>query len=202
MTPFEVSGIYHTLAAEGVYSPLRAIREVLTATGEPLRRYPLQLQQRLSPGAAFQTQYAMQLVMQEGTGRSAMNRLPSTLMLAGKTGTTNEQRDSWFAGFSGEHLATVWLGRDDNSATPLTGSNGALQIWAELMRDLPTRSVNDFPPEGVSLDWFDTASGNPGTEDCPGVKLLPVQDDYLPEHRVGCREESNDNRRWWQRAWD
>jgi penicillin-binding protein 1B len=203
MTPFEVSGIYHTLAAEGVYTPLRAIREVLTATGEPLRRYPLQLQQRLSPQAAFQTQYAMQLVMQEGTGRSVMSRLPASLTLAGKTGTTNDQRDSWFAGFSGEHLATVWLGRDDNGATPLTGSTGALQVWAEFMRTLPTQSVNDFPPEGVSFEWFDNASGNLGSELCPEVTRLPVREEYRPQHTVNCQSGSNgDGKRWWQRGWD
>lgn len=207
MSPFEVAGIYHTLAAEGVYTPLRAIREVLTATGEPLRRYPLQLQQRLSPQAAFQTQYAMQLVMREGTGRGVAGRLPASVPLAGKTGTTNDQRDSWFAGFSGEHLTTVWLGRDDNGETPLTGSNGALQIWADFMRDLPTQGVNIFPPEGVSFEWFDNASGSMSREDCEGAVRLPVRDDFRPAHTVGCQSEGNvdDNgeaRSWWQRAWD
>jgi len=202
MTPFEVAGIYHTLAAEGVYTPLRAIREVLTATGEPLRRYPLQLQQRLSPAAAFETQYAMQLVMREGTGRSIYNQFPASLQLAGKTGTTNDQRDSWFAGFSGEHLATVWLGRDDNSATPLTGSNGALQVWADFMRDLPTQSVNMQPPEGVEFEWFDSASGSLSSEHCAGAVWLPVTAAQRPSHRVDCAQNVESQKSWWQRSWN
>lgn len=198
MSPYEVAGIYHTLAAEGVYTPLRAIREVLTATGEPLRRYPLQLEQRFSPSATFQMQYALQMVLREGTGRSVYNQFPESLPLAGKTGTTNDQRDSWFAGFSGEHLAIVWLGRDDNSATPLTGSGGALQVWADFMRVLPTQGVNMQPPEGVSFDWIDSKNGLLSAEHCEGAVWLPLREDQRPEETSEC-DISAGERSWWQR---
>jgi penicillin-binding protein 1B len=198
MSPVEVAGIYHTLAAEGSYTPLRAIREVLTATGEPLRRYPLQLEQRFSPEATFQMQYALQLVLREGTGRSVYSQFPASLPLAGKTGTTNDQRDSWFAGFSGEHLAVVWLGRDDNSATPLTGSGGALQVWADLMRVLPTQGVNMQPPEGVSFDWIDIATGNLSAEHCKGATWLPLRDEQRPRQTVNC-DATESRPSWWQR---
>lgn len=198
MSPFEVAGIYHALAAEGVYTPLRAIREVLTATGEPLRRYPLQLEQRFSAAATFQTQFALQLVLREGTGRSVYNQFPESLPLAGKTGTTNDQRDSWFAGFSGEHLAVVWLGRDDNSATPLTGSAGALQVWADLMRVLPTQGVNLQPPQGVSFEWIDSTTGLLSAEHCEGASWLPLREEQRPRHSVAC-DIANPERRWWQR---
>ena len=198
MSPFEVAGIYHTLAAEGAYTPLRAIRDVLTATGEPLRRYPLRIEQRFSPAAAFQTQYALQLVLREGTGRSVANQFPAELPLAGKTGTTNDQRDSWFAGFSGEHLAVVWLGRDDNSATPLTGSAGALQVWTDLMTKLPTQGVNTYPPEGVSFDWVDMATGNLSAEHCPGAVWLPLREDQRPPVAADCNGVQQ-GPSWWQR---
>lgn len=198
MSPYEVAGIYHTLAAEGAYTPLRAIREVLTATGEPLRRYPLQLEQRFSPEATFEMQYALQLVLREGTGRSVYNQFPASLPLAGKTGTTNDQRDSWFAGFSGEHLAVVWLGRDDNSATPLTGSGGALQVWADLMRVLPTQGVNMQPPEGVSFDWIDSATGLLSAEHCEGATWLPLREEQRPQASVECRISAT-TKSWWQR---
>ncbi|MBW6848418.1 bifunctional glycosyl transferase/transpeptidase, partial [Salmonella enterica subsp. enterica serovar Weltevreden] len=86
------------------------------------------------PGAIYLTQYAMQRAMREGTGRSAYNRVSQSLALAGKTGTTNDSRDSWFAGFSQDLLAVVWLGRDDNGKTSLTGATGALQVWSDFMR--------------------------------------------------------------------
>src|SRR5690606_14954233 len=142
MSPLDVAGMYHTLAAEGSYTPLRAIREVQTAEGKPLNRYPLVLEQRYTPASAYAMQYALQTVLREGTGQRVYHQFSADLPLAGKTGTTNDQRDSWFAGFSGEHLAVVWLGRDDNAATPISGSGGALQVWADFMQDLPTLGVN------------------------------------------------------------
>ena len=203
MSPYEVAGVYHTLAAEGSYTPLRAIRDVLTATGEPLKRYPLRIEQRFRPESAFELQYALQAVLREGTGRRVYNQFPADLPLAGKTGTTNDQRDSWFAGFSGEHLAVVWVGRDDNSATPLTGSGGALQVWADLMTELPTRGVNLTPPDGVSFDWLDRATGALSAEGCEGAIWLPLETDFAPSRAVDCRLEQNKrDSSWWHRFWN
>ncbi|MCP8899100.1 penicillin-binding protein 1B [Gilvimarinus xylanilyticus] len=204
MSPYEVAGIYHTLAAEGTYTPLRAIRDVLTATGEPLKRYPLQIQQRFSSAGVFELQYALQAVLREGTGRQVYHRFPADLPLAGKTGTTNDQRDSWFAGFSGEHLAVSWVGRDDNSETPLTGSGGALKVWADLMSQLPTRGVNTQPPESVTFDWLDRDSGMLSAEGCEGAMWVPLHTDYLPADAVDCRlnREDEGSRGWWQRFWN
>ncbi|HSX52437.1 MAG TPA: penicillin-binding protein 1B [Cellvibrio sp.] len=186
MSPMEIAGMYHTIAAEGVYTPLHAIREVLAADGKPLKRYPLELEQRFSSEATFQLQYAMQRTLREGTGRSAYNQIPSSIDLAGKTGTTNDQRDSWFAGFSGEHLAVVWLGRDDNSATPLSGAGGALQVWSDFMKQVPTRSLEQTPPVGVSFDWLDATTGKLSAETCEGAVWLPLRDDFRPLESVDC----------------
>lgn len=201
MSPLEVAGIYHTLAADGVYTPLNAIREVLAADGKPLKRYPLQLEQRFDIETSFQLQYAMQRTMREGTGRSAYNQLPASLEVAGKTGTTNDQRDSWFAGYSGEHLAVVWLGRDDNSATPLSGAGGALQVWAEFMKQLPSQSLPQEPPLGVSFDWLDGATGQLSAEGCIGALWLPLRDDARPQQSVDCLLPNSNNpvKNFWQR---
>ncbi len=201
MSPLEVAGIYHTLAAEGVYTPLNAIREVLAADGKPLKRYPLQLEQRFDTETMFQLQYAMQRTMREGTGRSAYNQLPASFEVAGKTGTTNEQRDSWFAGYSGEHLAVVWLGRDDNSATPLSGAGGALQVWTEFMKQLPSQSLPQEPPPGVSFDWLDGATGKLSAEGCIGAVWLPLRDDARPQESASCLLPNSNNpvKNFWQR---
>ncbi|EXF43520.1 penicillin-binding protein [Pseudomonas sp. BAY1663] len=127
---------------------------MLTADGEPLKRYPFQIQQRFDPGAIYLTQYAMQRVMREGTGRSAYNRLPQSLNLAGKTGTTNDSRDSWFAGFSQDLLAVVWLGRDDNGKTSLTGATGALQVWTDFMRRADPLPLQTPVPDNVAYAWL------------------------------------------------
>lgn len=201
MSPLEVAGIYHTLAADGVYTPLNAIREVLAADGKPLKRYPLELEQRFDTESSFQLQYAMQRTMREGTGRSAYNQLPGSLEVAGKTGTTNDQRDSWFAGYSGEHLAVVWLGRDDNSSTPLSGAGGALQVWAEFMKQLPSRSLPQEPPPGVSFDWLDGATGKLSAEGCIGALWLPLREDYRPVQSTDCLLPNSNNpvKNFWQR---
>lgn len=205
MSPIEVAEIYHTLAAEGTYTPLRAIRDVLTATGEPLKRYPLTIEQRFNEAAAFQLQYALQAVLREGTGRAVYHRFPADLPLAGKTGTTNDQRDSWFAGFSGEHLAVSWVGRDDNSPMPLTGSGGALKVWADLMSQLPTLGVNLEPPESITFDWIDASTGLLSAEGCEGALWLPMVTRYSPTEAVACRlqqQKKQQERSWWHRFWN
>ena len=87
-------------------------------------------------------------VMEVGTGRPARRALPAGLVVAGKTGTSNDYRDSWFAGFSGAHLIVVWMGHDDNSQTGLTGSTGALVAWSKFMSSITTASFEPLMPEG------------------------------------------------------
>lgn len=173
LRPIEVADIYQTLANGGFNTPLRGIRSVLDANGEPLNRYPFKIQQRFDPGAIYLTQYAMQRTMQEGTGRSAYNQLPKSLMLAGKTGTTNDSRDSWFAGFSQDLLAVVWLGRDDNGKTSLTGASGALQVWADFMRRADPLSLDMPVPDNVVHAWVDARTGQGSADNCPGAVQMP-----------------------------
>jgi penicillin-binding protein 1B len=199
MSPLEVAGIYHTLAAEGVYTPLHSIREVQTAEGKPLKRYPLELEQRFDVGTTFQLQYALQRVVREGTARSVYNSINGSVDLAGKTGTTNDQRDSWFAGYSGEHLAVVWLGRDDNKETSFTGATGALQVWTDFMSQIPTRSLDQDPPPGVSFDWLDSATGKLSAEGCEGAVWLPIRDDFRPLESVDCKLAQNPIKSFWQK---
>jgi penicillin-binding protein 1B len=97
----------------------------------------------------------MQRVMREGTGSSVYNVLPSSLTLAGKTGTSNDSRDSWFAGFSQDLLAVVWLGRDDNGKTPFTGATGALQVWTSFMRKADPLPLDMPQPDNVVQAWID-----------------------------------------------
>jgi penicillin-binding protein 1B len=173
LTPMEVADMYQTLANGGFNTPLRGIRSVLTADGEPLGRYPFQIQQRFDPGAIYLVQNAMQRTMREGTGRSVYSQLPSSLNLAGKTGTSNDSRDSWFAGFSQDLLAVVWLGRDDNGPTPLTGATGALQVWTGFMRKADPLPLDMPIPDNVTQAWVDGYSGRGSASGCPNAVQMP-----------------------------
>jgi len=136
LSPLEVTQIYQTLANEGFHTPLRAIRTVLTAEHQPLQRFPLAVEQRVEPEYAFLINTLLQKVVQEGTASSLSAVIPPSHGLAGKTGTTDDGRDSWFAGFSGDRLAVVWLGKDDNTPADLTGAGGALIVWGKMMREV------------------------------------------------------------------
>ncbi len=186
LRPIEVAGVYQTIANGGFNTPLRAIRSVVAADGEPLSRYPFKIEQRFDPGAIYLTQYAMQRTMLEGTGRSVYNQVPKSLALAGKTGTTNDSRDSWFAGFSQDLLAVVWLGRDDNGKTSLTGATGALQVWADFMRRADPLPLQMPVPDNVSMAWVDAQTGEGTLENCPGAVQMPYIRGSEPAPGPGC----------------
>ena len=100
MSPFEIAQMYHTIATGGFRTPLKAIREVTLQDGTPVRRYPLAVEQAFPPEPMYLLAAAMQDVVREGTGQAMKTWLPPETAVAGKTGTTDEQRDAWFAGFT------------------------------------------------------------------------------------------------------
>lgn len=186
LSPLEVTQVYQTLAGDGYATPLRSIRAVNAADGKALQSYPFTVRQVVDPAATFITNTILQDVMHIGTGRSAYSYMPAYMNLVGKTGTTNELRDSWFAGFSGDYLSVVWVGRDDNKPTGLTGSSGALQIWAELMRQISKQPVQLVPPDNVGMKWIDPVTGWLTGENCPGAVLLPFVEGSEPVEYADC----------------
>jgi penicillin-binding protein 1B len=198
MSPFDIAGMYQTIAAGGYRTPLRSIREITTASGELLRRYPLTVEQRVSSEAIHLLHYVLQEVMREGTGRSAYQYLPQSLAVAGKTGTTDEQRDSWFVGFSGDRLGVVWLGHDDNSPTPLTGSSGALAVWAQLMSMSARQSVVFNKPEQVAYHWVDDKTGLLSGKNCQYARKLPFVVGTEPSQRGTCEPRRGALMKWFK----
>lgn len=200
MSVMDVAAMYHTVAAGGYRSPLRAIDAVYTARGELLQRYPYQVEQQFSPEVMHLLQYALQVVVREGTGKTVYRQLPDSLVLAGKTGTSNGQRDSWFAGFSGDYLNVVWLGRDDNGTTPVTGGTGALKVWSDFMAAAPQSSFLYTKPEGVVYHWVETSSGIRTGSGCPGARKLPFILGSEPERHSRCYRRSLRNFTDWLRG--
>ena len=142
LSPYDVAQMYNTLANGGFRSPLRAVRAVLSESGKQLKSPQLEIAEAAAPGTVYILDRMLIEVMDLGTGRAARRTLPAGLVVAGKTGTSNDYRDSWFAGFSGSHLAVVWMGHDDNSETGLTGTTGALAAWSRFMSSITTSSFD------------------------------------------------------------
>lgn len=172
MAPFDMARIYQMLAADGFVQPLRAITAVYDADMQPLKRYQLEMEQRFDSAYVQQVRWAMTGVIREGTARSVANLFRYDAIPAGKTGTTDSQRDSWFAGFNGNYNAVVWLGRDDNQRTPLTGATGALPIWADFISKLPQKGLAEL--NQPSIEWHWTADGSLTDLNCPGARNMPL----------------------------
>ena len=185
LTPMEVTQVYQTLASGGFRSPLRSIREVLDASGQPLQRYPLTVKKAGASGPVYLLNRALQGVVEDGTARYASNALGSSLHLAGKTGTTDELRDSWFAGFGGDVVAVAWVGRDDNKPAGLSGSSGALRVWVEMMKAVNPRPLELVPPDGVEMLAVEPATGLRAAGDCDTL-LVPFIRGYAPVEYAPC----------------
>jgi penicillin-binding protein 1B len=186
LSPLEVAQMYQTIASGGFRTPLRAIREVTTGDGKPLKRYTIAVEQAFPPEPMYLLAAAMQGVVREGTAQGLKNWLPPDTAAAGKTGTTDEQRDAWFAGFTGDRLAIVWIGYDDNRAARLSGAAAALPVWGELMAALAPEPLALPKPEGIELVLIDPQSGLRADGGCPGATELPFAQGSAPSERAPC----------------
>ena len=190
LSPLEVTQVYQTIAAGGFRTPLRAIREVLTADGQQLQRYPLEVEQVIDPATLYLLTVALQEVVHEGTAQGLTTWLPSSLAVAGKTGTTDDFRDSWFAGFTGDHLGVVWVGRDDDQSTDLTGAGGAMAVWGDMMAGLNPEPLTLAEPDNIKLIWIDPATGLLSDSHCPGAVELPFINGSAPTEFGDCGRNS------------
>lgn len=189
MTVMEVAQMNQTLAAGGFYSPVRAIRAVYKVDETPLQRYTLTVRQNIDPGAVYLLNKALQAAVLEGTAAPLKAVLPDSMGIAGKTGTTDDLRDSWFAGFTGNHLAVVWVGRDDYKPCALTGATGALQVWGRFIGSISTLPLVLIQPENVEWVVVAPASGFSTDEWCPGALSIPFIKGSEPLQKISCGKE-------------
>ena len=134
LSPLDVTRLYINFASGGFQVPLRSIREVLDADGVPLQRYELSVERVIDPAPAYLINRALQMVVTEGTAHALNTRFAAALGLAGKTGTTNELRDSWFAGYDGEKLGVIWMGGSSADTTSAGASTGAFFFGSGCVR--------------------------------------------------------------------
>ena len=173
LTPLEVTQVFNTLANGGFRVPLKAVRSVV-AEGAMLQRYPIELTQSADANAVYALNQALVQVMERGTGRTVRAQLPHDVTIAGKTGTSDDLRDSWFAGFTSDHLVVAWLGADDNRPIGLTGSTGAARIAARAMTALEASSYSPPLPDSLRLRYVDYLTGAPTAARCAGAVAVPV----------------------------
>ncbi|WP_108123966.1 penicillin-binding protein 1B [Saccharospirillum mangrovi] len=188
LSPFQVAQYFQTISGNGFYTPLNAIRAVVHPQQGVLQRFDLSVEQRFDPEQVFLLQDALHQVTLTGTARSLQWRLPQDWWLAGKTGTTDDNRDAWFAGYSGDRQAVVWVGRDNNAPMALTGSSGALPIWAELMREL--EPIQERRGQPVRVDYLPVNdSGAVVPQRCDGARLLPFVVGTEPDNQRRCNAD-------------
>ncbi|MCB1054158.1 MAG: transglycosylase domain-containing protein, partial [Acidobacteria bacterium] len=199
VTPLEMTSVYGTLAAGGRRPQIHGVEAVFDAAGVALPGQPLpEREQILSPQSAYLLTSVLQGVFERGTAQRARQdgfRDP----LAGKTGTTNDRRDSWFGGYSRDTATVVWVGYDDNSPTHLSGTRAALPIWARFEQKVrPPGGYGTFQlPPGISTAVIDPESGELATDECPEV----ITEVFLTGHEPTevCYLHSDYGDRWRQR---
>jgi penicillin-binding protein 1B len=166
LTPIEVVQMYTALANGGFRAHLRAVRAVLDEQGIALKSFKMQVEAAAPPAAVYQVDRMMVQVNEHGTGHAVSARLGPRIVSAGKTGTSSDTRDSWFAGFTGSHVAAVWVGYDDNRITGLTGAAGALPAWVDAIASLRPGSWEPAPPAEVEERLIEFSSGLATTGAC------------------------------------
>ena len=191
VTPLEAAQLYNGLANGGFRNPLRAVRAIISEDGKALKAFPLQVTPVAPPEAVYAVDRMMEQVMERGTGRPARPVLPANLVVAGKSGTSSDLRDSWFAGFSGSHVVVVWVGYDADLPTGLTGSAGALPVWARLMAGMQETSWEAPMPETLAETWIDYATGERVEKGCSqdAVPIAVPIGTQLPT-KAGCGQNA------------
>ncbi|EIS41307.1 penicillin-binding protein 1B, partial [Yersinia pestis PY-59] len=156
LTPVEVAQEYQTIASGGNRAPLSAVRSVIAEDGTVLYQSFPQAERMVPAQASYLTLYAMQQGVVRGTSRSLSAKF-GKYNLAAKTGTTNDLRDSWFAGIDGKEVTIAWIGRDNNGPTKLTGASGALTLYRRYLENQTPLPLILQPPEGISQMNIDSA---------------------------------------------
>ncbi|WP_318357596.1 bifunctional glycosyl transferase/transpeptidase [Enterobacter sp.] len=171
LTPVEVAQAFQTIASGGNRATLSSLRSVIAEDGKVLYQSFPQAERAVPAQAAYMTLWTMQQVIQRGTGRQLGAKYPG-LHLAGKTGTTNNNVDTWFAGIDGREVTITWVGRDNNQPTKLYGASGAMAIYQRYLANQSPIPLDLTPPE----DIVDMSVDESGYFICGGggMRTVPV----------------------------
>nr|WP_235868482.1 penicillin-binding protein 1B [Vibrio ezurae] len=175
LTPYQVAQMYQSLTNSGKQVPLTALRMVKNQEDDVIYQSLPRARQVVPEQAAWLATYAMKKVVSEGSGRYLTNHF-SRFALAGKTGTSNDGRDSWFVGVDGREVVTLWVGRDDNKAAHLTGASGALRVYDDYLKQREPEVLSLPWPEGIRTLGYRKLEDGSLAVDCNSHFKLPVWD--------------------------
>lgn len=182
MSPFEVTQMFQTYASGGFSMKPRAIQDLTTHDNQVITSYALEGQQAYSPELMENLRFGLQQVVVQGTGKR-LGRTFNTTKIAAKTGTSDDQRDAWFAGFDDRHLGVVWVGRDDNRSMKFTGASGALPIWENIFKKAGVEPLSPL----ADLDWsWVNAYGLAVDKRCGGLREMPFSRGSIAGMKVSC----------------
>ena len=170
-TPLEMATAYNVLANMGLKVAPVTVLKVLDEKGTPLEQHYPSPPRVARPESTFLVVNMMRSVINNGTA-AARARWASCSDAAGKTGTTNDLRDAWFAGFTPDLLCVVWIGFDDNTPDrPQRRAGGAARLGRlheGARRRAPTARSSSRPPNVIFVD-IDKQTGLLATPNCPQV---------------------------------
>ena len=194
LSPYQAIQAYQTIAADGFHTPLRSIRQIKDTKGDLEFSYPYSIEQRIRPEPIALLKFAMQQTFIRGTARGYSQKDIQSWNAGGKTGTSDDQRDSWFIGFAGELLVLVWLGFDDNRPTPLTGRTGAFQVWKNFINDINPVKTEKTSLSRIKYVWTDMQDGLLSGKKCKNSLLVPfiqgTEPKSIPNVRRKCATRS------------
>lgn len=204
LSPFNTNQMYQTIANNGLYKPLHTVTAIVSSNNRLMWHHADFEDQRFSLAATYLLNYSLYKVATEGTAKS-IGRVFPKINMAGKTGTTDDYRDSWFSGFDRNNLATIWVGNDDNASTGLTGSTGALPVFLAYQQLQEPKSLSRSFPSSLGIAHFDLETGQSLVAGCANSLSVPAVLEALPAAPLNCdgterkTKKKADKKSWWER---
>ncbi len=189
LAPIQVAQMFQTITNSGRKAPLSALRSVVDVDGNVRYQSLPKSTQAVKQQSAWLTTYAMKRAVMEGTGRALNRRFPYAA-LAGKTGTSNDSRDSWFVGVDGREVTTIWVGRDDNKPTGLTGATGAQKVYSNYLAERGAEVLSLPWPDGITMVGFESGKNGGLHLDCTSDFKLPVWD-VDGNYQQACKKQNS-----------
>ncbi|NNL86095.1 MAG: PBP1A family penicillin-binding protein [Myxococcales bacterium] len=201
LAPIELARAYATLANGGIRPQIRSFEDIVEPDGRTLARQAIDFERVLDAGTAFLTTSLLEGVVNRGTA-ARLRSMGIDGPVAAKTGTSDDERDAWFAGFTPEMVAVVWIGFDEPRSIGLPASRSALPVWGRFMKEVTGGNVRGAfvpPPDVVQLN-VDPLTGHLAEFGCPrsqGEFFLrgtePVERCGLPSSRAVRRDDAVPN---------
>ncbi len=197
-TPLEIAQIYQTLANQGVRIPLRSIQSIHNERGDMIAKFPLSAKRVVDRNSAYLIDFALKQVVLQGTAARLSHRFDTASGIRGKTGTTDNFRDSWFSGYSDNLLAVVWVGGDNNHPINLSGASGAMRVWENIMSKLDLVPSVQQNSDDIVFVKIDPKSGLVANKRCPQRQLLPFIRGSQPQAFAPCSGLATTIKNWFR----